>query len=67
MAFNGFVFQIGKMLGALGIIVGEMIGGIGMGVAYMFLVLMGIMFSRIVLKYSNQKESSLSSETAKAK
>lgn len=68
MAFNGFVFQIGKMLGALGIIVGEMIGGIGMGVAYMFLVLMGIMFSRIgILKYSNQKESPLSSETAKAK
>ncbi|KGX83859.1 MDR family MFS transporter [Pontibacillus marinus] len=68
MAFNGFVFQVGKMLGALGIIVGEVIGGIGMGVAYMVLVLMGIMFSRIgILKYSNQKESSLFLETAKAK
>lgn len=65
MAFNGFVFQIGKMLGALGIIVGEVIGGVGMGVTYMVLVMCGILFSRIgILKHSKNEETSVT-ETMK--
>ncbi|WP_186579342.1 MDR family MFS transporter [Aquibacillus kalidii] len=50
MAFNGFVFQIGKMFGALGIIVGEVIGGISMGVLYLCFVFFGIAFTRVAIK-----------------
>jgi DHA1 family multidrug resistance protein B-like MFS transporter len=45
MAFNGFVFQFGKMFGALGIIVGEKIGGVGMGGLILLFSLLGILFS----------------------
>ncbi|TCS93626.1 MDR family MFS transporter [Hazenella coriacea] len=47
MAFNGMVFGMGKMFGALGIIIGEWIGGIGMSLLYMLLVLVGITCSRL--------------------
>ncbi|WP_053217078.1 MDR family MFS transporter [Virgibacillus senegalensis] len=49
MAFNGFVFQVGKMFGALGIIIGEAIGGISMAVLYIVFVLFGIAFTRVAL------------------
>jgi DHA1 family multidrug resistance protein B-like MFS transporter len=45
MAFNGFVFQIGKMFGALGIIVGETVGQIGMGFLCILFAFLGIIFS----------------------
>ncbi|MGP4080798.1 MDR family MFS transporter [Pseudalkalibacillus sp. R45] len=50
MAFNGFVFQIGKMAGALGIIIGEAIGGVGMGVLYIVFALFGIVFARMAIQ-----------------
>lgn len=57
MAFNGFVFQVGKMVGALGIILGEQIGGIGMSIFFIFLTLLGIIFCSIALtKKEKQKE-----------
>ncbi|MDL4841752.1 MDR family MFS transporter [Aquibacillus rhizosphaerae] len=56
MAFNGFVFQIGKLFGALGIIVGNIIGGVGMGVIYLVFVLLGIYLSRAAIqKYQGIK------------
>lgn len=47
MAFNGFVFQIGKLFGALGIIVGNVVGGIGMSVIYIFFIFLGIYLTKI--------------------
>ncbi|SDK48310.1 MDR family MFS transporter [Sediminibacillus albus] len=47
MAFNGFVFQVGKMIGALGIIIGEAVGGVYMAMLYVVFVLFGIAFSRV--------------------
>jgi MFS transporter, DHA1 family, multidrug resistance protein B len=56
MAFNGFVFQIGKMFGALGVIIGGKIGGMGMAFVYMLFVLFGIIFTQLALhKRSTQK------------
>ncbi|SDO71288.1 MDR family MFS transporter [Halobacillus aidingensis] len=49
MAFNGLVFQFGKILGALGIIIGNVIGGYGMAVLYVGLVFAGIHFSRMAI------------------
>ncbi|QTM98514.1 MFS transporter [Sediminibacillus dalangtanensis] len=49
MAFNGFVFQVGKMFGALGIIVGEAIGGMSMAVLYILFILFGIAFTRVAI------------------
>lgn len=57
MAFNGFVFQIGKLFGALGIILGEAIGGIGMSFIYMIFVCLGIYFSAAgIHRYEGKKE-----------
>ncbi|KUP09606.1 MFS transporter [Bacillus coahuilensis m2-6] len=50
MAFNGFVFQIGKLIGAYGIILGESIGGMGMAVFTIGLVLIGIASSSLSLR-----------------
>lgn len=50
MAANGLVFQLGKMLGALGLIVGNIIGGHFMGLLYMVLVVAGILFSSLAIK-----------------
>ncbi|WP_153465545.1 MDR family MFS transporter [Sediminibacillus terrae] len=49
MAFNGFVFQFGKMFGAVGIIVGEAIGGTSMAVLYIVFVMLGIAFTRVAI------------------
>lgn len=49
MAFNGLVFQLGKMLGGLGLIIGNVIGGVGMSVLYLLLVCAGIFFTRFAL------------------
>ncbi|MFS1516217.1 MDR family MFS transporter [Bacillus sp. SCS-151] len=58
MAFNGFIFQIGKMFGALGIIVGQQIGGIGMSFLYILFAFIGIAFARlgIVRKHETTNE-----------
>ena len=56
MAANGLVFQLGKMLGALGLIVGNVIGGYYMGLLYMLLVVVGIFFSSLAIK---QKQTQL--------
>ncbi|MFZ3578835.1 MDR family MFS transporter [Virgibacillus sp. DJP39] len=50
MAFNGLVFQLGKMLGALGLIVGNIVGGIWMAAGYLVLVVIGILFSGMAIK-----------------
>ncbi|MEI5907445.1 MFS transporter [Bacillus spongiae] len=57
MAMNGLVFQVGKMIGALGLIVGNIIGGMAMGLGYLLLVMLGILFSHIALKGSRIEES----------
>ncbi|KMM39122.1 MFS transporter [Alkalihalobacillus macyae] len=49
MAFNGLVFQLGKMLGGLGLIIGNVIGGVGMSVLYLLLVCAGIFFTKLAL------------------
>ncbi|WP_051291487.1 MDR family MFS transporter [Fictibacillus gelatini] len=56
MAFNGFVFQIGKMVGALGIIAGQAIGGIGMGMLYILLGVLGIVFCSLGIRMRTTKE-----------
>ncbi|QAS54417.1 MDR family MFS transporter [Halobacillus litoralis] len=50
MAFNGLVFQLGKMLGALGLILGNILGGYGMGMFYLVLVVAGIFFSSVAIR-----------------
>ncbi len=50
MAINGFVFQGAKIIGALGIIVGSMIGGIGMAILYLILGVWSIWLFRSVLE-----------------
>ncbi|WP_214483789.1 MFS transporter [Bacillus sp. SM2101] len=59
MAFNGFVFQIGKLFGALGIIVGEAVGGINMAILIVLFSFIGIIFTRLALdkvdKYAKVK------------
>jgi DHA1 family multidrug resistance protein B-like MFS transporter len=56
MAFNGFVFQIGKMVGVLGIMAGEAVNGIGMGILYVVFALLGIVFSRIAIVKRDRKK-----------
>ncbi|WLR46525.1 hypothetical protein LC065_13205 [Halobacillus litoralis] len=56
MAFNGLVFQFGKILGALGIIIGNVIGGYGMAVLYVGLVFVGIHFSRMAIRRRKSPE-----------
>ncbi|MYL48228.1 MFS transporter [Halobacillus litoralis] len=56
MAFNGLVFQFGKILGALGIIIGNVIGGYGMAVLYVGLVFAGIHFSRMAIRRRKSPE-----------
>ena len=60
MAANGLVFQLGKMLGALGLIVGNVIGGYYMGLLYMLLVVAGIFFSSLAIK-QKQTQMAISS------
>ncbi len=55
MAFNGFVFQFGKMFGAIGIIIGEKIGGVGMGGLILVFALLGIFFSVMSLQRKQTK------------
>lgn len=50
MAFNGLVFQLGKMLGALGLIVGNIVGGLWMGAGFLVLVVIGIAFSGMAIR-----------------
>ncbi|MDX8342405.1 MFS transporter [Rossellomorea sp. YZS02] len=49
MAMNGLVFQVGKMIGAAGLVIGNMVGGLAMGTGFLFLVVLGIFFSKIAL------------------
>jgi MFS transporter, DHA1 family, multidrug resistance protein B len=61
MAMNGLVFQLGKMLGALGLIVGNIIGGIAMGASFLILVVLGILFSKMAIKQGKVKYDKASS------
>ncbi len=64
MAFNGFVFQIGKMFGALGIIVGDVIGGIGMGILYIVFALFGVAFARVAIQMREKRSVLLTKSKA---
>jgi len=57
MAINGLVFQFGSLFGALGIIIGSVIGGVGMGIVYLFFAIIAIFFSRlgIVKRHGHSK------------
>ncbi|WP_335871223.1 MFS transporter [Bacillus sp. 2205SS5-2] len=57
LAFNGLVIQIGKLFGALGIIVGEIIGGTGMAAFYLLFAFLAIGFSKLGLVRRNRKIS----------
>lgn len=57
MAFNGLVFQFGKMLGAIGLIVGNIVGGLWMALGYLLLVLLGITFSGLAIKHRVNNDS----------
>lgn len=57
MAFNGFIFQIGKIIGTLGIIVGEVIGRNGMSLLTILLSLLGILFARIALQQTARNKA----------
>ncbi|MDX8365440.1 MFS transporter [Cytobacillus sp. IB215665] len=63
MAFNGFIFQFGKMFGALGIIVGQQIGGIGMSFLYILFAFIGIAFARLGILKSYEKRKDRTSST----
>jgi DHA1 family multidrug resistance protein B-like MFS transporter len=56
MAINGFVYQFGKMFAALGIILGQKIGGLGMGIHYLLSVVIGIIFCSYALKVKTKKQ-----------
>ncbi|WP_407272516.1 MDR family MFS transporter [Radiobacillus sp. PE A8.2] len=57
MAFNGFVFQIGKMFGALGIIVGHAVGGVSMAIVYILFAVLAIGLTHIAMKDSGQSDA----------
>ncbi|TYS89784.1 MFS transporter [Rossellomorea aquimaris] len=57
MAMNGLVFQVGKMIGAAGLIVGNIIGGLAMGIGFLGLVVLGIFFSKVALRNGGKEES----------
>ncbi|WRP07536.1 MFS transporter [Rossellomorea aquimaris] len=59
MAMNGLVFQVGKMIGAAGLIVGNIIGGLAMGIGFLGLVVLGILFSKMALRSGGKDESVL--------
>ncbi|MGD6846546.1 MFS transporter [Rossellomorea aquimaris] len=58
MAMNGLVFQVGKMIGAAGLIVGNIIGGLAMGIGFLGMVVLGILFSKMALR-SRGKDASV--------
>lgn len=49
MAMNGLVFQVGKMIGAAGLVIGNIVGGLAMGTGFLLFVVLGIFFSKIAL------------------
>lgn len=67
MAFNGFVFQIGKWFGALGIIVGDAIGGFGMAALYITFALLGIILVRTALNRKRSKDKMIVSPEVEIK
>ncbi len=64
MAFNGLIFQVGKIFGSLGIIAGEKISGYGMGILYVFFILLGIFLTWVGIrkKESREKKTSLAAQ-----
>ncbi|MCA1065727.1 MFS transporter [Rossellomorea aquimaris] len=67
MAMNGLVFQVGKMIGAAGLIVGNIIGGMAMGAGFLGLVVLGIFFSKVALKSAGKDTSVVKTEAAVGK
>ncbi|HDX9634245.1 MDR family MFS transporter [Bacillus cereus group sp. MYBK108-2] len=55
MAFNGFVIQIGKIFGVLGIMLGEIINNIGMGIMYVGFAVAGIVLSQAAISRKSKK------------
>ncbi|QXE02043.1 MFS transporter [Terribacillus sp. DMT04] len=64
MAFHGFVFQFGKLIGAGGIIVGEAVGQYAMGISYILLTILGILFCEMARR---QRFTSLGRTAVKEK
>ncbi|SDD02672.1 MFS transporter, DHA1 family, multidrug resistance protein B [Terribacillus halophilus] len=64
MAFHGFVFQFGKLIGAGGIIMGEAVGKYGMGLSYIVLTLLGILFCEMARR---QRQVSIMPTSTKEK
>ncbi|WP_044338837.1 MDR family MFS transporter [Rossellomorea aquimaris] len=67
MAMNGLVFQIGKMIGAAGLIVGNIVGGMAMGAGFLGLVVLGIFFSKVALKSAGKEASVIKTSAAVGK
>ncbi|UFU00331.1 MFS transporter [Radiobacillus kanasensis] len=66
MAFSGFVFQIGKMIGAICIIIGEAIGGLSMAGLYMVFTVLGIVLCRVSLQRRSKGTSSVGKKPVRA-
>jgi DHA1 family multidrug resistance protein B-like MFS transporter len=60
MAFNGFVFQVGKLFGAIGIVVGHAAGGAVMALLYLLFTLIGIGLSYLAVRMQSEKRVELS-------
>jgi len=66
MAFNGFVFQIGKIVGVLGIMAGEILNGFEMGILFFLFALFGIVFTRIAIMKHDRKKQVVSASIMEA-
>lgn len=55
MAFNGIVFQIGKMIGSVSLVFAPFIGKYGMGAFTIILGILSIVFSALALKSGWEK------------
>ncbi|HET6872426.1 MAG TPA: MFS transporter [Sporolactobacillaceae bacterium] len=59
MAFNGFVFQVGKLFGAIGIVVGHAAGGGVMALLYLLFTLIGIGLSYLAVRMQSRKRAEM--------
>lgn len=65
MAFNGVVIQVGKIFGVLGIMLGEIISNIGMGIVYALFSLIGIVLTQAAITKRANKFSRTISKVVK--
>ena len=67
MAMNGLVFQVGKMIGGAGLIIGNIIGSLQMGIGFLLLVVLGIVFSKAAMNRMGKGSLEIKSSAAVSK